>query len=242
MKAQEVKTKWKKRESDARSRSDSDSIRTSGTETTNTTREMKFITSISSGENERLGSLIDSTPVDVESIEADALLHNHTRCTSILKYSDAQEKLLKPPPNNNFDNILPGDETSMDMINNVEEEQDLVSNMEVEKPEDSLEEAMLNWIDTKPVRKLNFHSAKKDAAEHQNNLIGHPKIEGLLQSSRVRRKNKASNLPPGSTPYLKKTKIRVANASETDVSTTTTGFTWNNPILERPQNLEIDWR
>ena len=245
MKAQEVKTKWKKRESDARSRSDSDSIRTSGTETTNTTREMKFITSISSGENERLGSLIDSTQVDVESIEADALLHNHTRCTSILKYSDAQEKLLKPPPNNNFD-ILPGDETSMDMINNVEE-QDLVSNMEVEKPEDSLEEAMLNWIDTKPVRKLNFHSAKKDAAEHQNNLIGHPKIEGLLQSSRVRRKNKANTLPPGSTPYVKKTRVRVSNASENDPpmdvsSSTTTGFTWNNPILERPKNLEIDWR
>ena len=170
------------------------------------------------------------------------------------KYS-AQETLEPPQaqdnniPNDDFE-ILP--ECHQMDLDVVEQEQDLV-NMELENPENALEVLETNtddvtWIEPKPVRKLNFHSAKtkKDAEEDDQNtnqidpII--PQIEGSIQSSRVRRKNKASNLPPGSTPYLKKTKIRVANASETDVSTTTTGFTWNNPILERPQNLEIDWR
>ena len=82
MNAQEVRTKWKKRESfDTRSRSGSDRTTTSGTENNITvnSREMRFITSISSNENERLVSLtsneqnercslINSTPVDVDCI------------------------------------------------------------------------------------------------------------------------------------------------------------------------------
>ena len=78
--AQEVKTKWKKKREyyDTRSRSGSDRT-TSGTENYTNSREMNFMTSISSNENERLVSLasneqnercslINSTPVDVACI------------------------------------------------------------------------------------------------------------------------------------------------------------------------------
>lgn len=78
--AQEVKTKWKKKREyyDTRSRSGSDRT-TSGTENYTNSREMNFMTSISSNENERLDSLayneqnercslINSTPVDVACI------------------------------------------------------------------------------------------------------------------------------------------------------------------------------
>ena len=163
---------------------------------------------------------------------------------------------------NDFD-ILPDESHHHQMDMNVIAEQENPVNMEVENPENVLEDLETNndelkWIEPKPVRKLNFlRSAKKVAMEenddHQNitNQIDPiPKIQGSIQSSRVRRKNKANNLPPGSTPYLKKTRVRVSNAaSENDPfpdpvssSTTTAGFTWNNPILERPKNLEIDWR
>ena len=89
-------------------------------------------------------------------------------------------------------------------------------------------------VEYKPMRKLNFEPNKP---EFDPQL---PKMQGMVKGKSVTRK-KPKSLPPGCSPYLKSEKLRVLS-TEKETSPNQLGLQWNNPILPRPIELNLDWR
>ena len=108
-----------------------------------------------------------------------------------------------------------------------------------------------SFNEPRSIRKLDFEPQKSTFTESQlSSSNSTRKIEGNIKvpssSLNVVQRRKPSTLPPGSTPYLKKEKIKMPlerKDSEEAASSFAAGLEWNNPILQVPKDLlDFDWR
>ena len=118
-------------------------------------------------------------------------------------------------------------------------------------PSDMQPRNEFSFNEPRSIRKLDFEPQKSTFTESQlSSSNSSRKIEGNIKvpssSLNVVQRRKPSTLPPGSTPYLKKEKIKMPlerKDSEEATSSFAAGLEWNNPILQVPKDLlDFDWR
>ena len=118
-------------------------------------------------------------------------------------------------------------------------------------PSDMQPRNEFSFNEPRSIRKLDFESQKSTFTESQlSSSNSTRKIEGNIKvpssSLNVVQRRKPSTLPPGSTPYLKKEKIKMPlerKDTEEATSSFAAGLEWNNPILQVPKDLlDFDWR
>ena len=111
-------------------------------------------------------------------------------------------------------------------------------------------ESEFSFNEPKSIRKLDFEPQISTFPVSQLSTYSNSrKIEGNIKvpssTSNMVKRRKPPTLPPGSTPYLKKEKVKIPLQGKDfgEASSFAAGLEWNNPILQVPKDsLTFDWR